>query len=199
MNKLQRADLLSLEEYAGQRDAFRARVMAHKRSLQLALGPNLRLLFEDRLTIQYQVQEMLRTEKLFEADEIQQELDAYNPLIPDGDNWKATMMLEFPDVDQRRLALGRLVGIEHQILLHVGNEAPVDPVADEDLSRSEPDKTASVHFLRWQLSGAMRRALADGAPVWFSCEHPALPCQSGPLDAATREALIRTLEPLRPH
>ncbi|GAA5187648.1 DUF3501 family protein [Ferrimonas gelatinilytica] len=199
MKKLQRDDLLSLESYAAQRDGFRARVMGHKQSLQLSLGPHLRLLFEDRLTIQYQVQEMLRIEKLFEAEEIQQELDAYNPLIPDGDNWKATMMLEYPDIDERREALSQLVGIEEQVMLHVGDEPAVAPVADEDMDRSEPGKTSSVHFLRWQLSDEMRQALSEGAPVWFSCEHPALAARTEPLGEPTRSALIQTLDPLRPH
>ncbi|SHG95812.1 DUF3501 family protein [Ferrimonas marina] len=199
MTKLERDDLLSLEEYALQRARFRAEVMRHKQSLQLNLGPHLRLLFEDRLTVQYQIQEMLRIERLFEPAQIQEELDAYNPLIPDGGNWKATMMLEYPDEQERRQALGRLVGIEDQIALKIGDLPEVLAIADEDLERSEPDKTASVHFLRWELTPAMRLALLhEQAPVTFRCHHPNLTSQAQ-APQGTRQALLQCLVPLREH
>ncbi|XRD86320.1 DUF3501 family protein [Dyella acidisoli] len=150
MNKLQRRDLLSLEAYAAQRNDFRARVMAHKKKRCAQLGAHLTLTFEDRLTIQYQIQEMLRIEQIFEANGIHEELDAYNPLIPDGKNLKATLFVEYPDVEQRKRELARLVGIEHRITLTVSGHPSVTAIADEDMDRSTEDKTAAVHFLRFE-------------------------------------------------
>jgi hypothetical protein len=172
MEKLTPSDLFSLEEYHKQRGAFRTTVLAHKRDRQAAVGPNVTLYFEDRLTMQYQVQEMLRAERIYEAEAIAEELDAYNPLIPDGSNLKATMMLEYPDVEQRRIALEALAGVEHLVYVEIGELGRVFAHADEDLPRSNETKTAAVHFLRFELDGAMRARLKDGAPLRIGVEHP---------------------------
>ena len=171
MQPLERTDLMSLEDYAAQRDAFRARVMAHKKQRRVALGPHLGLYFEDRLTIQYQVQEMLRIERIFEADGIREELEAYNPLIPDGRNWKATAMIEYADPEVRRRELARLVGIEHDIWVQVNGHDRVTAIANEDLERSTPDKTSAVHFLRFELDDAMVASLWDGADLRMGVDH----------------------------
>ncbi|MFC3650423.1 DUF3501 family protein [Dyella humi] len=170
-NKLQRHDLLSLEAYAAQRADFRARVMAHKRNRNVHLGAHLTLAFEDRLTIQYQVQEMLRIERIFEADGINEELDAYNPLIPDGKNLKATLFIEYADVEQRKHELARLVGIEHNIVLTVSGHAPVTAIADEDMDRSTEEKTAAVHFLRFELDDRMIEDWKAGVAVTLASTH----------------------------
>lgn len=193
MNKLTRDDLWPLEHYAQRRAEFRAEVMAHKRNRQLQLGDHLRLCFEDRTTIQYQIQEMLRVEKLFEPGEIQDELDAYNPLIPDGANWKATMMIEYADVEERRQRLGQLVDIEHRVWLQVGELARVFPIADEDLERSTPDKTSSVHFLRFELTPEMVEAVRSGAAIHAGVDHPAYPVESAEIDARLRASLAGDL------
>lgn len=171
MNKLQRHDLLSLEAYAAQRADFRARVMAHKKNRNVHLGPHLTLAFEDRLTIQYQVQEMLRIERIFEAEGIDDELEAYNPLIPDGKNLKATLFVEYGDVEKRKLALTRLVGIEHNIVLTVSGHAPVTALADEDMDRSTDEKTAAVHFLRFELDDGMIADWKAGVAVAIASTH----------------------------
>jgi hypothetical protein len=150
-NKLSRDDLYSLEQYAEARPAFREKVLAHKKNRRLDLGTNAALYFEDRLTMQYQVQEMLRIEKIFEADGIREELDAYNPLIPDGSNWKATFMVEFPEVEERKAMLAKLVGIEDRVYVQVADFGRVHPIADEDLDRDTEEKTSAVHFLRFEL------------------------------------------------
>jgi hypothetical protein len=165
MKKLVRTDLLSLEAYAQQRADFRTRVMAHKKKRTVHLGDHLTLIFEDRQSIQYQVQEMLRIERIFEAEGIQDELDAYNPLIPDGGNLKATLLIEYDDVDERRRELVRLRGIEHHIALIVHGHAPSIAIADEDMERSNEEKTAAVHFLRFELDDAMIAAWNAGAGV----------------------------------
>lgn len=165
MNKLQRNDLLSLESYATERAAFRTRVIAHKKARSAHLGHHLKLVFEDTLTIQYQIQEMLRIERIFEAPGIKDELDAYNPLIPDGKNLKATLFVEYPDVEQRRRELARLVGIEHAIELTVAGHLPVIAIADEDIDRSTEEKTAAVHFLRFELDDSMIADWKAGAGV----------------------------------
>jgi hypothetical protein len=171
MDKLTPADLLSLEEYHKQRERLRTEVLAHKRNRRAPIGPNITLYFEDRLTMRYQVQEMLRTERIFESEGIAEELAAYNPLIPDGSNLKATMMLEYPDVEERREALGRLAGVEHSVYLEVGTLGRVFAYADEDLPRSNEEKTAAVHFLRFELDAAMRAALKGGAPLALGVDH----------------------------
>jgi len=155
MQKLTRDDLFSLEKYAEARADFREGVLAHKRDRRLALGTNAALYFEDRMTMQYQVQEMLRIERIFEAEGINEELDAYNPLIPDGSNWKATFMVEFPDVEERQAMLQQLVGIEDVVFVQVGEFDKVYAIADEDLDRADEKKTSAVHFLRFELSPEM--------------------------------------------
>lgn len=193
MKKLVRADLLSLEQYAEQRRTLRAEVIAHKRTRQVALGAHLRLLFEDALTIRYQIQEMLRVERIFEAAGIQDELDAYNPLIPDGDNWKATLLIEYDDIDERRRALAALKNVEHRIWVRVGRLPPVFAIADEDLERENAEKTASVHFLRWQLSPEALAAAKGDAAIGFGVDHPV--CQEAVTAVAepTRRALVADL------
>jgi hypothetical protein len=195
MDKLQPEDLYSLETYAKLRSEFRAQVLEHKSHRKLALGGHITLLFEDRLTMQYQIQEMLRVERIFEPEEINAELDAYNPLIPDGRNWKATMLIEYADVDQRRDALARLVGIEDQIWVRVDGFDPVLGVADEDLDRATADKTSAVHFLRFELSAGMIAALRAGKSLLAGCGHPAYTVTAS-VPEATRESLIADLDPV---
>jgi len=172
MNKLTRSDLWKLEDYARERTAFRTRVLAHKKNRTVQLGAHLTLLFEDRLTVQYQVQEMLRIERIFEAEAIDEELGAYNPLIPDGANLKATMLIEYDDVDVRRRELERLRGIEDRIAITVGTQPAVLAIADEDLERSNEIKTSAVHFLRFELTPTMIAALRRGEALTFAVSHP---------------------------
>jgi len=169
---IHRDSLLSLEAYAKQRSQFRAKVMEHKKRRTVHLGGNLTLQFEDELTIRYQVQEMLRIERIFEEEGIQHELDAYNPLVPDGGNWKATLMIEYPDPDERRRMLARLKGIERRVWVQVGDLERVYAIADEDLERENEEKTSSVHFLRFELGLAMRERLRGGAAVRIGIDHP---------------------------
>ncbi len=171
MTKLSRKDLYSLEEYSEIRDDYRTRVMAHKKNRRLDLGDNLVLFFEDRLVMQYQIQEMLKAEKIFDADGIQEELDAYNPLIPDGTNWKATMMIQYADVAERQQMLSKLVGIESLIWLQIGDHDRVYPIADEDLERATEDKTSAVHFLRFELTPGMIADVHKGATISAGVEH----------------------------
>lgn len=173
MSQLSRADLWSLEDYAAVRPAFRQQVMAHKQHRQLALGEHARLYFEDALTIKYQVQEMLRIEKIFEADGIREELAAYNPLIPDGHNWKATFMIEYADPAERAERLRELLGIEERVWLEVAGCERVFPVANEDLERATAEKTSSVHFLRFELTPDMIIAATGGAGLRAGVDHPA--------------------------
>ena len=171
MQKLSRDDLYSLEKYAEVRSDFRNEVLAHKKNRQLAIGPNATLYFEDRLTIQYQVQEMLRIERIFEADGIQEELDAYNPLIPDGSNLKATFMIEFDDPEERKKQLAGLQAIENKIWLRIDDFEPVHPIADEDLERTTDEKTSAVHFLRFEFTREMCDALKQGKKMAAAIEH----------------------------
>lgn len=173
MQKLTRADLLTLESYHEQRAALRAKVLAHKARRKVFIGAHAGLYFEDRLTVQYQIQEMLRVEKIFVGSAIQEELDAYNPLIPDGDNLKATFMLEYEDVVERRAALETLRGIEREVWLEVDGQPRVMAIADEDLERTDETKTSAVHFLRFQLPAATAAAFKAGATVRMGIEHPA--------------------------
>jgi hypothetical protein len=193
MSKLSVGDLMSLEQYHRERPDFRARVLAHKRNRQVAIGPNVTLYFEDRMTMQYQIQEMLRAERIFEAEAIAEELEAYNPLIPDGRNLKATMMLEYPDVTERRVALQQLAGIEHAVYLDMGALGRAVAHADEDLPRSNDDKTSAVHFLRFELDDAMCAALKAGAPLTFGVEHPQYAHETA-VSGAVRSALAADLE-----
>src|SRR5690242_17948094 len=170
--RITRESLLTLEAYAKERTAFRARAIAHKRTRTVPVGEHVTLLFEDELTIRYQIQEMLRIEKTFEEAGIQDELDVYNPLVPDGSNWKATMLIEYEDVEERQRALARLQGIEKRIWVRVEDEEPVYAIADEDLDRAHPEKTASVHFLRFELTPRMVSALKSGAALAIGVDHP---------------------------
>jgi len=193
MQKLTRDKLYSLEKYDMVRRDFRERVMAHKQNRRLPIGPNATLYFEDTLTVQYQVQEMLRIERIFEAEAIQEELDAYNPLIPDGRNWKATFMIEYGDEAERRRQLAKMKGIETAVWLRVGNGENIVPVADEDLERTDEDKTSSVHFLRFELSAAMIAALRKGAPLAAGIAHPAYSHTVDPVPENIRQALLADL------
>ncbi len=169
---LSHADLYSLEQYARIRPEFRSRVIAHKKQRRVPLGDHAALYFEDALTMQYQVQDMRRLERIFEPDGIQEELDVYNPLIPDGSNWKATFMLEYPDEAQRKTMLGRLIGVERAVWMQVDGFPRVQPLANEDLDRETEDKTASVHFLRFELTASMVAAVKAGATVAAGIDHP---------------------------
>ena len=193
MNKLSREDLFSLEKYAEVRPEFRARVMAHKKNRRLPIGPNAALYFEDNLTMQYQVQEMLRAERIFEAEGIQEELDAYNPLIPDGSNWKATFMLEYSDEAERREMLQQLIGIERHVWVQVADFARVTPVADEDLERDTEEKTSSVHFLRIELTAEMVEAVKQGAAISIGIDHPAYTYAAEPVPLNIRDSLANDL------
>ena len=172
MEQIQRHQLYSLEDYATIRDTFRADVMAHKKLRQIQLGEHVRLLFEDRKTMQYQIQEMLRIEKVFEAEGIQEELDAYNPLIPDGQNLKATIMVEYSDIEERKAALARLIGVERKIWLQIDGFDKVYPIANEDLDRETEEKTSSVHFARFEFTPEMIAAVKSGTPLRAGVEHP---------------------------
>jgi len=189
MSALSRADLWSLEEYAEIRPTFRQEVMTHKKSRQVPLGEHARLYFEDVLTIKYQIQEMLRIEKVFEASGINEELESYNPLIPDGHNWKATFMVEYPDPEERATRLGELIGIENKVWMQVEDCEKVYPIADEDLSRENEVKTSSVHFLRFELTPVMMAALGGGAEVYAGVEHPAYTVEAFQLSADARNSL----------
>lgn len=194
MTKLSRTDLYSLEEYSEIRDEFRARVMAHKKNRRLYLGDNLLLLFEDRLVMHYQIQEMLKAEKIFEADGIQEELDAYNPLIPDGTNWKATMMIQYADVAERQQMLAKLVGIENRVWLRIGDHDKVYPIADEDLERATDDKTSAVHFLRFELSPAMIADVHKGAGISAGVDHENYSVTLDPVPENVAASLANDLE-----
>jgi hypothetical protein len=191
--RLRPEDLFSLEQYAKQRPEFRPRVIAHKRNRTLQCGPNATWCFEDRLTVQYQVQEMLRIERIFEAEGIADELAAYNPLIPDGSNWKVTLLIEFPEITERRVALGKMKGIEDRCWVQVAGHERVFAIADEDLERENDEKTSSVHFLRFELAPAMVVAAKGGAAISIGMDHDAYRHAIDPLPAAARDALVRDL------
>ncbi len=193
MEKLARGDLYSLEQYAERRLEFRARVIAHKKNRKLPIGPVATLYFEDRLTVQYQVQEMLRVERIFEASGIEEELAAYNPLIPDGGNWKATLMIEEPDVDKRRQLLAGLIGIEDRVWVMVGGHEKVFAVADEDLDRGTEEKTSSVHFLRFEMSPVMIEDAKAGAALGFGIDHAGYTHRVGSVIEDVRTALLADL------
>ncbi len=191
--KLNRSDLMSLEQYSTARKEFRSRVLEHKRTRIVTIGPNASWCFEDRLTIQYQVQEMLRVERIFEADGIQDELDAYNPLIPDGTNWKATFLIEYPDVAERKAALAKLKGIEERCWVQVDDFERIYAIADEDLERENEEKTSAVHFLRFELSAAMVAAARSGAAISVGIDHDNYRHEIRPLPQAIRDSLARDL------
>jgi hypothetical protein len=193
MPQIVRETLLTLEAYARTRNDFRERVLAHKKPRTVHLGEHLTLLFEDELTVRYQVQEMLRVEKTFEEAGIRDELDAYNPLIPDGMNWKATMLIEYEDVAERRDALAALKGIEDRVWVQVEGHARVFAIADEDLERENNVKTSAVHFVRFELKPDMITALKGGAALAMGADHPAYAFVLSPVPAATRQALLADL------
>jgi hypothetical protein len=193
MPQLTRADLLSLEEYAKARPKIRAKVMAHKKNRTVHLGPHMTLIFEDSLTISYQVQEMLRAERIFEEEGIQDELDAYNPLIPDGTNWKVTQMIEYPDPEERLRMLRRLKGIEDRTWVRVAGFDKVYAIADEDLERENEEKTSSVHFLRFELTPAMIAAVKSGAAIGVGVDHPEYTAAVEPLPEAVRASIAQDL------
>jgi hypothetical protein len=190
---LTRDDLYSLEKYAEVRSDFRARVMAHKKHRQVPIGDHATLYFEDRLTMQYQIQEMLRAERIFEAGGIQEELDAYNPLIPDGNNWKATFMIEYEDIDERRDALTKLRGIEDRVWVQISDFDRVYAIADEDMEREDATKTSAVHFLRFDLTTAMIVAMKQGAALAIGIDHPNYSHQAV-ISPAVQTALASDLE-----
>jgi hypothetical protein len=190
---LTRNDLMSLEQYSTARKDFRAKVIEHKRNRSVAIGPNATWSFEDQLTMQYQVQEMLRVERIFEADAIQEELDSYNPLIPDGHNWKATFLLEFPDADERRERLSQLKGVEDRCWVQVAGFDRVWAIADEDLERENDDKTSSVHFLRFELSPQMCAQVKAGAAIGAGIDHDNYRHAVASLPQNVRDSLARDL------
>ncbi|MFO1409459.1 MAG: DUF3501 family protein [Steroidobacteraceae bacterium] len=194
MHKLRREDLLSLEQYALQRVAIRARLMEHRRVRQLAVGAHCTWSFEDRETVRYQVQEMLRIERIFEAAGIDDELATYNPLIPDGGNLKATLLIEYPDPAERAGRLRELRGLERRCWLRVAGHEPVYAVADEDLDRETAEKTSAVHFLRWEFTPAMVAALKAGAALAAGIDHPAYSARVEPVPEETRRALVADLD-----
>jgi hypothetical protein len=189
MQKLKPTDLYSLEQYSRDRPAIRAKVMEHKRTRQVGVGPSLMWLFEDRITIQYQVQEMLRAERIFEAAGIEEELGSYNPLIPDGSNWKVTLLIEFPDEKERRIQLARLKGVEDRCWVQVAGHAKVFAIADEDLERENDEKTSSVHFLRFELTPPMIAAMKAGAALCLGVDHDQYRHEINPVSPAVQASL----------
>jgi Protein of unknown function (DUF3501) len=194
MRKLTREALISLEKYSEIRADFRADVIRHKRDRRLPMGRNAMLYFEDRLTMQYQVQEMLRIERIFDAAGIEAELEAYNPLIPDGSNWKATFMIEFPDPRERDAMLRQLTDIEHRVWMQVGGSDRIRPFADEDLERSNDKKTSAVHFLRFELNAAQVQALKGGAALAAGIDHKNYQVDVRPVAAHIRQSLLADLD-----
>ena len=193
MDKISRKSLMSLEAYAKARTDFRAQVIAHKKHRTVHLGDHVTLIFEDELTIRYQIQEMLRIEKIFEEQGIQDEIDAYNPLVPDGRNFKATMLIEYEDENERKAALARMKGIEDRTWVRVEGCAPVYAIADEDLDRENEEKTSSVHFLRFELTDEMAESLKYGVSLAIGVDHPHYSAKLEPVPAGIRAALVRDL------
>jgi len=193
MAQIARDSLLTLEAYARAREQIRNEVLAHKRRRTVRIGPNVTLVFEDELTMRYQIQEMLRVERIFEESGIQDELDAYNPLIPDGSNWKATMLIEYPDVDERQRMLAKLIGIEDRVWVRVEGCVSVYAIADEDLPRDTAEKTAAVHFLRFELDAGMALRLKAGAALGIGIDHGNYGYTITEVEHATTSALVRDL------
>jgi len=191
--RISRDSLMSLETYARERKSFRSRVLAHKKPRTVHLGQHVTLLFEDELTVRYQIQEMLRIEKTFEEEGIQDELDAYNPLVPDGTNWKATMLIEYEDVNERGRALAALKGVEKRVFVQAEGRPRIFAIADEDLERENEEKTSSVHFLRFELDAETISALMRGASLAIGADHPAYAFTLSPAPDATRQALLADL------
>jgi hypothetical protein len=193
MPTVTRESLMSLERYAKERPAFRAKVIEHKKTRSVLLGEHLHLIFEDELTVRYQIQEMLRIEKIFEDEGIESEMEAYNPLIPDGSNFKATMLLEYGTVPERQRALAKLKGIEDRVFVQVEGQAKVFAIADEDLERENDEKTSAVHFARWELTAPMKTALKSGAQLKIGCDHPEYLAQLDELAPETLASLVSDL------
>jgi len=193
MAHITRDSLMTLEAYSRERPEFRARVIAHKRHRTVHVGPDVTLIFEDELTMRYQIQEMLRVERIFEEADIAGELSAYNPLVPDGSNWKATMMIEFPDPALRARRLTELIGVEDRVWVRVQGFEAVFAIADEDLERENDEKTSSVHFLRFELTAPMIQALRGGAGVAVGVDHPGYRAQVDPLPEPVRASLLQDL------
>ena len=191
--KLTRNDLWSLEEYSDQRTTFRQKILSHKQNRQISLGNHLRLCFEDMLTIKYQIQEMLRIEKIFDAKGIQEELDAYNPLIPDGKNWKATLMIEYEDAYERKDRLGDLIGVEDTVWAQIGDCDVAYPICDEDLDRANETKTSAVHFLRYELTEEMITAAKQAKEIFLGVSHPNLSIPKTKLPTEIQQALTEDL------
>jgi hypothetical protein len=189
VKKLTRTDLMSLEQYAAERARLRSEVIAHKRVRNVQVGPNMTWCFEDYTTIRYQILEMLRAERTFESDGIQGELDAYNPLIPDGSNWKVTLLLEFPDADERRAALEKLIGVEDRCWIRVSEMERVFAIADEDMERANDEKTSAVHFLRFELSPSMVEAMKSGASLSIGVDHENYRHSLGPVPSPIHDSL----------
>jgi hypothetical protein len=190
MQKLTRSDLYSLEQYAEKRAEFRAQIMAHKKNRRVPIGNHATLYFEDHLTMQYQIQEMLRIERIFEPAGIEEELAAYNPLIPDGDNWKATFMIEYGDVAERQAALAKLVEIENKVWIQIADTDRIWAIADEDLDRTSSDKTSAVHFLRFQLNAEQIAAVKANAEIGMGIDHINYKFENKPVAENIREALV---------
>ena len=190
---LNRSGLMSLEEYATRRSSFRAEVMAHKKNRKIYLGEHVTLLFEDALTVQYQVQEMLRVERIFEEEAINEELHAYLPLVPDGGNWKATLLIEYPDEAERKVALSKLIDLEDRVWVRVPGFDKVFPYADEDLDRENAEKTSAVHFLRFELSIDMRKSLLHGSSLSIGIDHPNYTVEIEEVSESFRDSLVRDL------
>ena len=188
-----RESLMSLETYAKTRIEFRKQVMEHKKNRSVYLGNHVTLLFEDEVTLRYQVQEMLRIEKIFEEEGIQSELDAYNPLCPEGSNFKATMLIEYGNVAERKVALAKLIGIEDRLFIQVEGQPRVYAIADEDLERETAEKTSAVHFVRFELTPEMKSALKSGAQMMVGCDHPNYPVHLEELPQETLSALLKDL------
>ena len=188
-----RESLMGLETYAKTRIEFRKQVMEHKKNRSVYLGNHVTLLFEDEITLRYQVQEMLRIEKIFEEDGIQSELDAYNPLCPEGSNFKATMLIEYGNIAERKVALAKLIGIEDRLFIQVEGQARVYAIADEDLERETAEKTSAVHFVRFELTPEMKSALKSGAQMMVGCDHPNYPVHLEELPQETLSALLKDL------
>ena len=190
--KLTKTDLWSLEEYSNLRQDFRKMVIAHKKNRQLSLGDHATLYFEDSITMKYQIQEMLRIEKIFESASIEEELNAYNPLIPDGDNWKATFMIEFPDPEERAICLEQLVGIEDTIWVGTNDRNKIYAISNEDLDRSREEKTAAVHFMRFQIDENTLQELNSGKALIAGVDHPKMPFQTI-VSAPVRSSLLNDI------
>jgi hypothetical protein len=193
MGRITAESLMSLEQYAKARKEFRQRVLAHKKDRTVQLGGHITLVFEDELTMRYQIQEMLRVERIFEEEGIRDELDSYNPLVPDGSNWKATMLIEYPDIEERRVALGKLIGVEDRVWVKIEGQPRVYAIADEDIDRENDDKTSAVHFLRFELSAPMKQALKGGAALSMGVDHPNYSATKDNAGEATALSLLKDL------